>query len=144
MVDHSQRQWVKELCRTLRKQSTKSEQLFWVAVRDRRFENKKFYRQKPIYFEYHGQERFFIADFYCHEEKLVIEIDGKIHEFQKDYDRMRTFIINELGMRVIRFKNKEIKYNLPEVLGRLKSELQISPSLPKRRGQGTSSKRKEH
>jgi very-short-patch-repair endonuclease len=52
--------------------------------------------------------RYYIADFYCHEKKLVIEIDGKIHDHQKEYDNYRTFIINQLGMRVWRLKNEEL------------------------------------
>jgi len=70
-----------------------------------------------------GRRRFFIADFYCHEKKLVLEIDGKIHQRQKDYDQLRTHIINTLGIKVIRFKNEEIEVNLELALDRLKEHL---------------------
>jgi very-short-patch-repair endonuclease len=98
--------------RYLRKNSTKAENIFWQAVRNRKINSKKFYRQYPISFEYYGQQRHFIADFYCHECKLVVEIDGGIHEKQKDYDKLRTEIINKLGMTVIRFKNEDVENDL--------------------------------
>jgi len=85
--------------------------------------SKKFLRQHPIRFEMDGRRRFFIADFYCHEKKLVLEIDGKIHQRQKDYDQLRTHIINTLGIKVIRFKNEEIEVNLELALDRLKEHL---------------------
>ncbi|HHE39127.1 MAG TPA: DUF559 domain-containing protein [Candidatus Cloacimonetes bacterium] len=103
----------------LRKHSTKAEKIFWNAVRNRKIENLKFNRQFPLYFEYEGRKRFFIADFYCHEMKLVVEIDGGIHETQKDCDELRTAIINELGMKVIRFNNEKVIKNLNEVIEEL-------------------------
>ena len=104
-------------------------------VRNRRIKNKKFNRQYPIRFEYDGQKRFFVADFYCHEFKLVVEIDGGIHETQKDYDALRTSIIKNLGMRVIRFKNEEVLNSMDKVVAKMERELiPLSSSLTKRRG----------
>jgi len=85
-----------QTARELRAKSTRAEKILWDVVRNRKIQNKKFNRQFPVYFEIDGQEKFFIADFYCHENKLIIEIDGGIHETQKDYDKLRTIIINEL------------------------------------------------
>ncbi len=51
----------------------------------------------------------------CHEWKLVVEIDGKIHDYRNDHDELRTFIINVMGIEVIRFRNEEIENNLSEV-----------------------------
>ncbi|MAB65823.1 MAG: hypothetical protein CL662_03200, partial [Bacteroidetes bacterium] len=51
---------------------------------------------------------FYIADFYCAEHKLIVEIDGKVHDYQKDYDRQRTIVLENLGLKVIRFKNEEL------------------------------------
>ena len=109
----------KKLCRELRRNATKSEKILWEVLRNRGFQNKKYYRQYPIFFEYDGTERFFVADFYCHEDKEVIEIDGKIHDYQKDYDELRTFIINSLGMKVMRFKNEEIENDLKGILDKI-------------------------
>ena len=114
----------KDLCRTLRKHSTLAEQLFWVEIRDRRFLDKKFYRQYPLFYDLYGKETFFIADFYCYEEKLVVEIDGGYHQSQKDYDSLRTDVINCLGINVIRFTNEEVISNIKVVLEKLKKQLQ--------------------
>ncbi|MBI4549215.1 MAG: DUF559 domain-containing protein [Ignavibacteriae bacterium] len=59
------------------------------------------------------------ADFYSREQHLVLEIDGKSHEYQKDYDELRTEIIKSLGVRVVRFGNEEIERDLPKALEKL-------------------------
>ena len=110
----------KQLCRELRKKSTNAEKIFWEAVRNRRFLNKKFYRQHPIFFDVLGKETFFISDFFCYEEKLVIEIDGAYHERQREYDELRSGVINLLGINVIRFKNEEVENNIEAVLIKLR------------------------
>jgi very-short-patch-repair endonuclease len=109
----------KELTRQLRKRQTSAEKLLWDELRNRKFHGQKFFRQHPIFFEYCRQKVFFIADFYCRESHLVIEIDGKIHEYQQDYDEYRTEIINSLGIRVARFKNEEIEQKMNEVLTKI-------------------------
>ncbi|NIA18496.1 MAG: DUF559 domain-containing protein [Simkaniaceae bacterium] len=114
---------IKEVCRHLRRNSTEAEKVFWQAVRNRKVKNRKFTRQYPIRFEYDGQNRFFIADFYCHECKLVVEIDGGIHETQREYDKLRTGIINQSGLRVIRFTNERVINSLEKVIEQLKTWL---------------------
>ena len=118
------RQVAKQLCRDFRKKQTNAEKIFWEAVRNRRFMGLKFYRQYPIFVDVDGRETFFIADFFCFEKKLVVEIDGKIHDYQKDYDALRTEIINRKGIDVIRFKNEEIEKNVDAVLRRLKMRVE--------------------
>ena len=110
---------IKQTVRSLRRKSTKSENILWKVIRNRKLKGKKFQRQFPIRFELLGQERFLIADFYCHESKLVVEIDGPIHDRQKDYDELRTHCINMLGIKVIRFKNEEIDNDINEVIQRI-------------------------
>ena len=100
---------IKEVLRHLRKNQTPSENILWQVLRNRKIDGKKFVRQFPIIFEYQGGKRFFVADFYCHEAKLVIELDGEIHEKQIAYDGNRTFVINQLGFKVLRIKNDELK-----------------------------------
>ncbi len=98
--------------RKLRKDSTKSERIMWERLRNRQL-GVKFRRQYGI-----GN---YIADFCCTEKKLVVEIDGEIHE-EKDqiyYDKERTKVLEELGFQVMRFKNKEIENNLEEVVNSL-------------------------
>jgi len=109
----------KKLARELRKRQTKAEQILWVVLRNRRFHGKKVLRQHPIY----QGDSFFIADFYCHEDRLVVEIDGEIHESQREYDDSRTLILRGMNIRVIRFKNTEVENNLPEVLKKLENIL---------------------
>ncbi len=106
--------------RQLRRNSTNAEKIFWNSVRNRKFLGKKFNRQFPIFYDLNGKESFFIADFYCHEEKLIIEIDGKIHEKQIEKDLKRTEILNSLGYKVIRFNNEEIESDVEKVLGKIK------------------------
>ena len=116
-------QRAKEICRELRKRSTPSEQLFWRAVRNRKVSGKKFLRQYPIFFMYLNKKTFFIADFYCHENRLVVEIDGKNHDYQKEYDELRTYIINNLDIEVVRFRNEEIEVDIDKVLEKLRDML---------------------
>jgi very-short-patch-repair endonuclease len=113
-------QLAKELARELRKRQTPAEAVLWEQLRNRKFLGKKFLRQHPLFFEYNGNPSFFITDFYCHEYRLAIEIDGKSHDYQKDYDELRTHVINNTGISVVRFKNEEIGRNLVQVFGQLK------------------------
>ncbi|MDA3812710.1 MAG: DUF559 domain-containing protein, partial [Candidatus Cloacimonetes bacterium] len=82
--------YITQVVRELRKKETLAEKKFWELVRNRQISGKKFRRQYPITFEWNDKIRYFVADFYCHECKLIIEIDGGIHELQKDYDILRT------------------------------------------------------
>jgi len=117
---------VREIIRNLRKKSTLAERIFWKAVRNRKIDRYKFLRQHPIRFVEDGKKRIFIADFYCDERKIVIEIDGPVHDRQKDYDELRTHVIERLGMRVVRFANDEVEHDVINVLFRLKEELNRS------------------
>ena len=108
--------------RDLRINQTESEIIIWDSLRAKKL-GKKFVRQKPTMFEYLNLKREFIADFYCHEAKLVVEIDGKYHSNQKEYDELRTIILQQLGMRVIRFTNKQVKDDLGNVLSKLRKEI---------------------
>ncbi|CAE7826992.1 unnamed protein product [Symbiodinium microadriaticum] len=93
------------IARTLRKNQTKAENEFWQRVRNRKFNGLKFNRQILIEYE---NDSYFIADFYCHQLKLIIEIDGPVHQFQKEYDQMREIIIKELDYKIIRFTNDQV------------------------------------
>ena len=120
---------ITQVVRELRKEETLAEKKFWNLVRNRQINGMKFRRQYPISFEWDDQIKHFIADFYCHECKLVIEIDGGIHELQKNYDILRTYIINQLRIKVIRFSNKEVLNNIESVLVKLKKFVEPSPNL---------------
>ena len=104
-------QTIKRRCRRLRADQTESEELLWQKLRNRKFNNLKFLRQHPIKFHMDNKIYYFIADFYCHEQKLVVELDGEIHKKQKDYDKLRTIMLNDMGIKVVRFGNKQIFNN---------------------------------
>ena len=109
----------------MRRNPTKAEVLFWEIVRGRKICGKKFHRQFPIKFKYENRIIFFFADFYCPEISLIIEIDGSIHQLQEDYDELRTYIINELGKKVIRFSNDDVFYNIEKVKNILEDEINL-------------------
>lgn len=96
----------------LRNNPTHAEMLLWNYLRTKP-NGYKFRRQHPI--------GIFIADFYCHRLKLVIEVDGSIHDLKetKDHDAERQKIIEEEGMKVVRFTNRQIEHGLEEVIKRI-------------------------
>lgn len=77
----------------------------------------EFLRSKPIDFKFRRQHpfKYYILDFYCHRAKLVIELDGKQHASNKEYDNDRTLIISDFGLTVIRFDNDEVDNSFLEV-----------------------------
>ncbi|MBT7143347.1 MAG: endonuclease domain-containing protein, partial [Bacteroidetes bacterium] len=94
----------------LRKHMTKAELILWEELRNKKLLGLKFRRQHPI--------SRFIADFYRHKHKLVIELDGEIH-LKNDVainDKKREDEIKSLGITVLRFKNNEIINHLESVL----------------------------
>lgn len=116
-------QIAKEVCRELRKNST--ERLLWEKVRNKRLLGRKFYRQYPIFHDMTGKETFFVADFYCFTDKLIIELDGEYHKYRLKKDAERTNILNHLGLDVLRFSNDEIVNNLEEVMSEIKQHIVI-------------------
>jgi len=115
----------RDLCRKLRMSQTCAENLFWIQVRNRKFMDLKFRRQQPIFYEFNNRESFFIADFFCFEKRLVIEIDGVIHDYKLAEDNERSFILNNLDLNIIRIRNEEIELNLSKVLKDLAKEIEI-------------------
>jgi len=102
--------YANQSCQEATKKMTPEEKILWSNLRNRKLKGLKFLRQHPIVYDtIRNKPKFFIPDFYCAEKKLIIEVDGKIHEFQKDYDERREEILRNMGLRVIRFKNEEFK-----------------------------------
>jgi very-short-patch-repair endonuclease len=94
-----------EYAREQRKLATPEEIKMWELFRDRKFMNLKFSRQFPIVISSTPEKRtFYIADFYCHALRLIIEIDGLIHQRQNIYDQARDKILNNLGYKIPRKK----------------------------------------
>ena len=122
----------KEISRLLRKEPTLAEEVFWQNVRHRKFEGKRFLRQHPIKYKNQDGQRNAIPDFYCRSLKLVVEIDGSIHNNLKAQDKEKDFWLEKNGYNVIRFTNREVFADIVAVVSRLKaliSRLEISPSL---------------
>ena len=120
----------KQLARELRKNQTLSERLLWDKLRNRRLAGFKFTRQHSIFYFKNNSKKFFIADFYCHQLKLVIEIDGKIHLKQQDYDKAREDILKAKSLHILRFENQHIVSNIDECLRKIVIYVElIYPSL---------------
>jgi imidazole glycerol-phosphate synthase subunit HisF len=106
----------------LRKNQTEDEKLLWLHLKRGQL-GVRFKRQHPIWM--------YIADFYCHELKLVIEVDGSIHNVKEviENDMIRQDDIVSFGIRVIRFTNKEVRTDIVSVISRIQtiiSELQAN------------------
>jgi len=116
---------ITELCRRLRRNQPPAEERFWKALKLNRFAGYKFRRQHPItYQSIQGKRNFFIPDFYCADKKLIVELDGKIHNFQKDYDDNRDFVLAQLGLMTIRVSNSELEKSIEAVATRILRALQ--------------------
>jgi very-short-patch-repair endonuclease len=94
--------------REMRREPTEPERRLWQKVRRKQLNGYKFRRQHPI-----GR---FILDFYCHEARLVVELDGESHAFQEEYDAARTEWLEAQGLRVLRFPNQVVMKNMESVL----------------------------
>jgi very-short-patch-repair endonuclease len=101
----------------LRKNMTASEKYLWTFISKKQLLKKKFRRQHPI-----GN---YIADFYCHDIKLVIEVDGKYHDekYQKIHDNYRDSEMKRFDIKVIRFKNEDVLNNIGEVLNQIETSI---------------------
>jgi very-short-patch-repair endonuclease len=110
----------------LRKNMTIAENIFWNNVKAKKFEWLKFQRQNPMYMftENNWLDRFIIPDFICFEEKLIIEIDGSIHNIPEvlKLDRYKEKMLVDKWYKVIRFKNDEVIENIEKVLEIIKTE----------------------
>ena len=99
---------IKDTVRSLRKNQTKSESIFWEIVRKNRFHDLRFIRQYPIKYIFNNTSSFFVADFYCHKHKLIIEIDGSIHDQLKERDNIRDYITKHYGYNILRIESKSL------------------------------------
>ena len=100
--------------KVLRNNMTDAEKTLWQYLKNKRLNGLRFKAQHPL--------MGFIADFYCHKAKLVIEIDGRRHQAaeQKEYDNDRTYEMERFDIRVIRFTNEQITNDMELVLEAIK------------------------
>ncbi|MFM6613365.1 MAG: endonuclease domain-containing protein, partial [Dolichospermum sp.] len=88
----------------MRTEATLAEKQLWQRLKNKQLLGFKFRRQQVI-------DRF-IVDFYCHEIKLVIEVDGEIHNYTQVEDAIREEFLESLGLRVVRFKNEDVLFRI--------------------------------
>jgi very-short-patch-repair endonuclease len=99
--------------RSLRKTQTKAEKKLWNFLKGRRCAGLKFRRQHPILY--------YVADFYCHEQRLIIEVDGEIHSVLsvKEHDKNRTAELERYGIRILRFSNEQVMNKPVEIISEI-------------------------
>jgi very-short-patch-repair endonuclease len=95
----------------LRQDLTPAEKILWNELRANKL-GAHFRRQQII--------AGFIVDFYCHSAALVVEVDGDVHNLQKEEDARREKVLSEMELRIVRFKNDEVMQNLPLVVESIK------------------------
>jgi len=111
---------IKMFARNLRNNPTPSERILWEKLKGRKVGGRKFLRQHAIiYHKIRNDFLCYIPDFFCYQESLAIELDGKIHEYHKEIDEKRDSILNQMGVKVLRIKNDELK-DVNSVLEKIK------------------------
>ena len=106
---------VSSRAQTLRGNPTEAEKALWHHLRRRQLDGYRFRRQQPI-----GP---FVADFFCPETRLVVEVDGGQHAVRANEDSERTAWLESRGYRVVRYWNNEVLGNIEGVLGDLRLRL---------------------
>lgn len=99
---------LKQLARDLRNNSSMSEVILWSKLKGRQMMGFDFHRQKPL--------DNFIVDFFCNELMLVIEIDGSTHNEKMEKDEKRQKKLESFGIKFLRFQDKDVRFNLDNVL----------------------------
>jgi very-short-patch-repair endonuclease len=119
-----------KLCRDFRKNPTPAEEMLWQCLRRRQLHGMRFRRQHPI-----GR---YVADFYCHQQKLIVEVDGCIHslEDKRQMDKERSSVLEAGGYTILRVKNEEVRRATEAVLLRILAVCTPSPPTPLPRGEG--------
>ncbi len=101
----------RQFARNLRRAPTSAEDTLWQALRNKRFRGLKFRRQVPLLN--------YTVDFLCLERRLIVEIDGKQHEWFAEYDARRTDEIERHGFTIIRLSNHDVLNELDLVLAKI-------------------------
>lgn len=97
--------------RHLRTTQTDTEKMLWRKLRAKKFCEYKFRRQVPI-----GP---YIADFACVKRKVIVEVDGYVHEMKKSHDRERDCFLRQHGFHILRLCNEDVRQNLEGILEKL-------------------------
>ena len=121
-ISESLRRKMVEVARHFRKMPTPSEAVLWNELRGKKLEGIKFRRQQPV-----GP---FIVDFYAPACRLILEVDGPIHETQKTADRERQEHLEMLDLRFVRLSADLVEQNLPAALASIRVAIAESPPHP--------------
>lgn len=105
----------RQFARKLRRHATEAEDILWALIRNRRIDGLKFRRQVPFL----G----YTVDFLCIERRLIIELDGRQHGWEADYDAERTAEIERHGFTVIRFRNAEVVGDRDAIIAAIRNAL---------------------
>ncbi len=113
LAPQDEREWI----RRLRTEGTEAEAALWQLLRNRKLIGCKFRRQVPI-----GR---YVADFYCHERKLVVELDGGVHADpdQQAHDQNRDAFLLSVGLRILRLTNEDVLGPPEKVLDQIRKAL---------------------
>ena len=111
-----------ERAKELRREMTPAEKLLWKEVRANKL-GVHFRRQQVI--------QGFIVDFYCHQAGLVVEVDGDVHDLQKEEDERREKVLSSLGLKIVRFQNDEVVKSLSAVVGKIREFILHPSHLPR-------------
>lgn len=117
-----------ELARTFRKEPTPSEGILWQALRCRKLDGVRFRRQQPL-----GP---FVVDFFAADCRLIVEVDGPIHDTRREADRERQQFLESLGFRFVRVASGLVESDLPEALGIIRRAVSAASSPSPLRGRG--------
>jgi very-short-patch-repair endonuclease len=113
LAPEEEREWI----RRLRAEGTEAEAALWQLLRNRKLVGCKFRRQVPV-----GR---YVADFYCHERKLIVELDGGAHSDpdQQAHDQNRDTFLRSQGLRILRFSNEDALGAPEKVLDQIRKTL---------------------
>ncbi len=112
---------LKQIARNFRKNSTYGEIKLWGYLKNGQISGYDFHRQKPV-----GN---YIVDFYCPKLKLAVEIDGYSHNFACERDKNKDKLLNQIGIKVLRFLERDVLENIESVVEVIKQEIKKLESI---------------
>jgi very-short-patch-repair endonuclease len=111
-VSLSLKQKMTGVARQFRKKPTASENILWQAIRGRKLDGRRFRRQQPI--------GVFVVDFLCSSERLIVEVDGSVHDFQQERDQQRQNFLESLNFKIVRITNEQVERDLNSALASIR------------------------
>ena len=107
--------YVIQIARKLRINLTPAEKILWELLKNKKLDGYRFRNQHPIYR--------YIIDFYCHERKLAVEIDGDVHKSRREYDEFRDRYLESIKISTLRFNNEDVFNNITYVISEIRKNL---------------------